>query len=141
MCCSTSGYMQHVSICVLCSHWYMVLCGYPGLLLCVRGQMGLDPSATTFPPDASSIAATPFPSNTAMPTTEEDPIQRHLALIVGVPTGVGLALLGLCLCGVWLACSTYCDRRKATGDQSAGTHSTNLVRNRGRERRRERGKE
>lgn len=98
----------------------------------------LEPTAT-FSPDASILAsnpgqatstpATPLPSVTATPSsTTEDPIQRHLALIVGVPTGVGLALLGLCVCAVWLVCSTYCDRQKATSEHSAGTHSTNAVR-------------
>jgi hypothetical protein len=94
-------------------------------LLFVRGQVDVEPASTSGAPDGS-VLATPLPSTTPMPTPE-DPVQRHLSLIIGVPTGVGLALLALSSCGVWLVCSTYCERRKASGDQSAGTHSTNAV--------------
>ena len=61
-------------------------------------------------------------------TEPGDPIREHLALIIGVPTGVGLSLLGLCLCVMWLGCSSYREYRKNRPEVSAGTHSTNLVR-------------
>lgn len=78
----------------------------------------------------------PFPTATpiatpTLTTTEEDPIQRHLALIVGVPTGIGIAVVGLVLCGLWLVCSTYCENRQRNMEQSGtggggGTATTNV---------------
>ena len=74
--------------------------------------------------------ATPTP-NLMTTTTEEDPLQRHLALIVGVPTGFFLALILLSACVLWLMCSAYCENKKhhgsGAGSGAAGTHSTNVA--------------
>lgn len=76
---------------------------------------------------STSIAMT---TPATMPATTENPLQRHLSLIIGVPTGIGLSIVGLSLCLIWLACSSYCDYRKSLPQQgnvgSAGTRSTNV---------------
>ena len=74
-------------------------------------------TSTTLPHPSvvSSVTAsqTPSASPSSTITPTEDPLQRHLALIIGVPTGVGLSILGLSLCLLWLACSSYCEYRKS----------------------------
>ena len=87
-------------------------------------------NAVTPSPTRDLLTATPTATPT-LATTEEDPIQRHLALIVGVPTGVGIAVIGLVLCGLWLVCSTYCENRQRGVEQSgtggaSGTATTNV---------------
>lgn len=75
----------------------------------------------------TSIAMT---TSATTPATTESPLQRHLSLIIGIPTGIGLSIVGLLLCLIWLACSSYCDYRKSLPQQgtagSAGTRSTNM---------------
>lgn len=73
----------------------------------------------------------PSPTPTATPTEEpstEDPLQEHLAVIIGVPTGVGLSILLIGTCVVWLACSSYLEHRRAMAEHYGGTRTTNLVR-------------
>ena len=60
----------------------------------------------------------------ATPTTE-DPIQRHLSAIIGVPVGLGLSLLVLGSCALWLFLSSYIKYHREEREQ--GTNITNLV--------------
>ena len=98
-------------------------------------------TSVSYHTSAHTCSSAPLPSLTAMsplspltamsPTedspTTEDPIQEHLAVIIGVPTGIGLAIIGLGLCVLWLGCSSYLEYRK-NRPVSVGTHSTNVVR-------------
>ena len=74
------------------------------------------------------MATNVYPSETGVPTTTESPLQRHLALIIGVPNG--LSIFGLSACLIWLACLSYCEYRKNLPQQgqaaSGGTRSTNM---------------
>lgn len=49
-------------------------------------------------------------------------------MIIGVPTGVGLSILLIGTCVVWLACSSYLEHRRAMAEHYGGTRTTNLVR-------------
>jgi len=67
-----------------------------------------------------------FPSATpTAQTTTVDPVQENLALIIGVPTGIGLSIIGLLACIAWLSCSSYLEYRR-NRPAASGTHSTNL---------------
>ena len=52
-------------------------------------------------------------------------MQKHLSVIVGVPVGVGLSVLLIGSCVLWLAMSSYLSYRRAERDQI--TNVTNLV--------------
>ena len=100
--------------------WYIgtfILCQY-GLI---------SSSLSPFPP--LSLSPSPVPSPTSTPTeappTTEDPIQRHLAAIIGVPTGIGLAVLLIGSCVVWLLLTSYLRYRRAEREQA--TNTTHLV--------------
>ena len=80
---------------------------------------------------SSGVPSSAYPSETAVPTpTTESPLQRHLSLIIGVPTGVGLSVIGLSACLIWLACLSYCEYRKSLPQQgnngSGATRSTKM---------------
>lgn len=73
----------------------------------------------------------PAPSPTSSPTeapptsTTEDPVQKHLPVIIGVPTGIGLSILFIGSCVAWLFVSSYLKYRETEREQN--TNSTNLV--------------
>ena len=52
-------------------------------------------------------------------------MQKHLSVIVGVPVGVGLSVVLIGSCVLWLAMSSYLSYRRAERDQI--TNVTNLV--------------
>ena len=66
---------------------------------------------------------TPTPLATTVPPTNVDPIQEHLSVIIGVPVGVGLAVLLVLACVLWMVCSAWCEQRK----ERAATQSTHMV--------------
>lgn len=82
------------------------------------------PFTDTLPTSIAMTASAPTAA------TSESPLQRHLALIIGLPTGIGLSIVGLSLCLIWIACSSYCEYRKSLPQQgntgSAGTRLTNV---------------
>ena len=83
----------------------------------------LPPSLTHSTSSPALMSPTGTPTE-ATPTTE-DPIQRHLSAIIGVPVGLGLSLLVLGCCALWLFLSSYIKYRREEREQ--GTNITNLV--------------
>jgi hypothetical protein len=73
----------------------------------------------------TTAVLSPTSTPTEAPPTTEDPVQRHLAAIIGVPTGFLLALLLIGSCVVWLMLSSYLKYRRAEREQ--GTNTTHLV--------------
>ncbi|CAI8048253.1 hypothetical protein GBAR_LOCUS26635 [Geodia barretti] len=69
------------------------------------------------------LSPTTLPSD-ATPTTE-DPLQRHFSAIVGVPVGIGLAILILSSCALYLFLSAYIKHRREEREQA--TNTTNVV--------------
>lgn len=76
------------------------------------------PSSVMPSPDATMLATT---------TTPVDPLQRHLPLIVGVPTGIVLAVTGVLLCILYLMCSAYCENRKNKTESTINSSNVNTT--------------
>jgi hypothetical protein len=68
------------------------------------------------------LSPTSLPSDA--PPTTEDPLQRHFSAIVGVPVGIGLAILILGSCALYLFLSAYIKHRREEREQA--TNTTNI---------------
>ena len=80
----------------------------------------------TSPPISPPVLPSPSSLPTEAPPTTEDPIQRHFSAIVGVPVGIGLAILMLGSCALYLFLSAYIKHWRE--ERENATNMSNLVR-------------
>ncbi len=82
--------------------------------------MMTDTVVSTAGPSTVSLSPTTTPTGPDVTTSAPN---SQLSLIIGLPVGIGLAMLGLGACFIWLTCSAYCENK----DNPRGTASSNLV--------------
>ncbi|XP_064396673.1 uncharacterized protein LOC135343628 [Halichondria panicea] len=89
-------------------------------LLCLLCSLAVLPATIDGQSPSSVMASLPMTTPMATPTGPPSSTpNRQLSLIIGLPVGVGLAVIGLGVCLLWLTCSAYCENKDHTRTASS----------------------